>query len=220
MYDKELIERVCNLTCTKEDIFRDQTTINYDHEYPFKKYYDVNIIVVAINKYLSKEWDDHTLAHWACIYNWIICGGFHDDLKEGLDSFEEFMKDVISWDLDALSFFDEEYLEEDENLYDRIQLYKDWDHILKTKNGWKVVYAMVSPCAEFNEDQYLVLINNEIKEFMIIYSYHLENGFEDEVFKYISEEEFILIVEQLKEKEYTLLSCSEKFYYSEINYED
>ena len=30
MFDKDLIERVCNLTCSKEDVCRDQTTIKYD----------------------------------------------------------------------------------------------------------------------------------------------------------------------------------------------
>ena len=53
MYDKELIERICNLTCSKEDVWRYQSTINYDSEYPFRKYYDVNIIIGAINKYIS-----------------------------------------------------------------------------------------------------------------------------------------------------------------------
>ena len=35
MYDKELIQRVCNLTCLKEEVVRNQTTIKYDTEHPF-----------------------------------------------------------------------------------------------------------------------------------------------------------------------------------------
>lgn len=44
----------------------------------------------------------------------------------------------------------------------------------------------------------------------------LNNGFEDEFFKYVSEDELIDLVEQLKEKEYKLLKCSEKYFYFEI----
>ena len=220
MYDKDLTNKVCNLTCTKEDVFRDQSIIKYDYENPFKKYFDIDIIVGAINKYLSKEWDAQTFASWACIYNWILCGGFHDDLKENLNSFEAFMKEVISWDLDGLSFFDEDYLDDDESLEDWVQIYKDWNHILQTQEDWKAVYAMVGDCAEFNEDQYVVIINDNLKEYMIIHSDHLENGFEDDRFKYITEEAFIELIEQLKEEEYKILSCSEKWYYMDISEED
>ena len=220
MYDKYLINKVCDLTCTKEDVCRDQSIINYDHENPFKKYYDIDIIVGAINKYLSKEWDAQTFAGWACIYNWILCGGFHDDLKENLNSFEVFIKEVISWNLDGLSFFDEDYLEDDESLEDWIPLHKNWDHVLQTQEGWKAAYAMVGEFAEFNEDQYVVIFNDELKEYMIIHSDHLENGFEDERFKYITEEAFIDLIEQLKEEEFNILSCDEKWYYMDISEED
>lgn len=217
MHDKDLIEKICNLTCDKNDVYRNQTTINYDYEYPFKKYYDVNIIIGAFNKYLSKEWDDRTLAGWFCIYNWIICGGFHDDLKENLNSLEEFLKDVISWYLDGLSFFDEEnYLEDGMNdVYSWIDGFKNLDHIWQTRNDWKAVYAMVGKFAAFNENQYVVLINEKLNEYIIIHSDHLENGFEDEIFKYTTEEEFAKLIEKLKEN-YKIISCSEEFYYSDL----
>ena len=61
MYDKDLTNKVCNLTCTKEDVCRDQSIIKYDYENPFKKYYDIDIIVGAINKYISKECAIYTI---------------------------------------------------------------------------------------------------------------------------------------------------------------
>ena len=220
MFDKHLINKVCTLTCTKKDVCRNQTTIKYDSVYPFKKYYDVNIIVGAINKYLAKEWDADTLAGWACIYNWVICGGFRKGLKEKLNSFENFMKEVISWTLDGLSFFDDDWLEDGETLEDWNKQYKNWDHILQTQEGWKAAYAMVGPYAEFNDDQYVVVFNDELKEYMIIRSDHLENGFQDEKFKYITEEAFIDLIEQLKEEEFNILSCDEKWYYMDISDEE
>lgn len=39
MYDKDLIQRICDLTCTSNDVIINQTTIKYDTEHPFRKYY-------------------------------------------------------------------------------------------------------------------------------------------------------------------------------------
>lgn len=128
MIEKELIKRVCDVTCSKEDVVRPQDTIAYDPNNPFKKYYHIESIIMAINKYASHEWDDQTLAHWACIYCWILCGGFKN-VKEKLNSLEQFLKDDITWSLDGLSFFDESYFEEDAGPADLIEAYKTIDYI-------------------------------------------------------------------------------------------
>ena len=60
MYDRELIQKVCALKCSKEEVVRNQTTIKYDTAHPFKTYYNVSTITGAINKYISNEWDDQT----------------------------------------------------------------------------------------------------------------------------------------------------------------
>lgn len=143
---------------------------------------------------------------------WILSGGFRDDLKEDLDSLEQYFKDVLVWNLDGLSFFDDEI----EELNDWIESYNNLDHIWKTIDGWKAIYSMVGENAEFNQDQYVVLVNDTLKEYMIIYSDFLENGFEDEYFKYVYEDEFIKIIENLKEKNYKMLSYSEEWFYLEI----
>ena len=122
MYDKEMIRKVCDLTCSKEEVVRNQTTIKYDTEHPFKTYYNVSTITGAITKYISKEWDDQTLAHWACIYCWILSGGFDDNVKEDLDTFEGFFRDVVTWDLDGLSFFSAED-DESEDMHECIKLF-------------------------------------------------------------------------------------------------
>ena len=216
MYDKELIQRVCNLTCLKEEVVRNQTTIKYDTEHPFKKYYSLSTIKGAIEKYISNEWDDQTLAHWACIYCWILSGGFDDNLTDDLNSFETFFKNFITWDLDGLSFFSAEY-EEPNDMQESIALFEHYDHIWQTRNEWEVVYAMIGPFAKENEDQYALLVNNTKKEYMIMHSDHLENGYEDEHFRFVSQDQYVALVEQLKKDSYTVLSCSEEYYYMEIN---
>ena len=96
MFDKKLIEKVCNLTCTKTELADiNVEKINYDTDNPFKKYYSFAVIKGAIEKYISKKWDDQTLAHWAYLYDWILEGGFEENVVDNLDTFELFMKDVI-----------------------------------------------------------------------------------------------------------------------------
>lgn len=221
MYDKEIIEKVCNLIYSKDDVCRKVTTIKYDYLYPFKKYYDVNIIVGAINKYLSKEWDDETLASWCCDYLWILCGGFYDDLKEDLNLFEDFLKEVISWSLDGLAFFreDNNFLEDIINdLLSIIEQHKNWDYLWQTRDEWKAVYAPVGQNDEINGDQYVVTINEKRKEYMIIFSEHLKNGYQyqNAYFKYTTRNKFIKIVEKLKNDGYSIISCSEEFYYEDL----
>ena len=218
MYDKVLTQKVCNLTCTKGDVVRDQTKIKYDTEHPFRKYYNVKTTTGAIEKFLSGEWDNQLLSRWACIYCWILLGGCdYDNIVADLNTFEGFLRDVITWDLDGLSFFNiEDFDDHDEMIHKSLQLYKDYDHIWQTRSEWRAIYAMIGPNAEENGDQYVALVNDAAKEYMLIFSDHIENGFEDEHFKFISEDEFIAYIEQLKGEDYKILSCAEEFYYMEL----
>lgn len=221
MYDKELIERICNLTCSKEDLLENQTSsINYDSEYPFRKYYDVNIIIKAINKYISKEWDDQILARWCNKYNWILCGGFSNDVKEDLNPLEQYLFDDLSWGLDGLSFFDEEtYFEESKDeIYGIIESFKKWDHIWQTRDSWKGVYAPIGVFNLTNGDQYVLLVNETLKEYVILFSAgHLSNNYkhQNDYLRYTSRNKFAKMVEKLKD-EYKIISRSEKFYYSDL----
>ncbi|MCH5180791.1 MAG: hypothetical protein J1F32_06230 [Erysipelotrichales bacterium] len=217
MFDKELIKKICDLTCKFEEINIPQDKLKYDNEYPFEKYYKLEIIVNAIKKYLNKDWDDKMLSSWACRYDWVICGGFYEDLKENNKNIiEEFIRSQISWKLDGLSFFEDWFLEEDAfDLNKTIEEFENLDFVLNTIDNWKAYYAMVGPLAKENEDQYVLLINELDKKYMIIYSMFFENGYEDEFIKFISEEELKQKIKELEKSEYTLLSYSEQFYYDE-----
>lgn len=221
MFDKELIDKVCNLNCVKKDVNRNQTTIKYDIEYPFEKYYDLNTIINAINKYIKKEWDDKTLSSWFCIYNWILCGGFDDNLKENFTDVEDFLVETISWDLDGMSFFDDWVIESEgiQYLYDCIEEFKSLDHIWKTRNEWNGYYSPIGESGTLNENQYVLFINEIKKEYIIIHSDHLENGKNYDNIKFVTENEFDGLVNQLKYNNYKLISYSEKWYYCDLNNE-
>lgn len=217
MYDKDLIQRVCALTCSKDEVVRNQTTIKYDVLHPFRKYYSIGTIKGAMEKFISKEWDDITLSHWACIYCWILSGGYGDTVTENLNTLEGFLRDVITWDLDGLSFFDAEYDEDPiKCIRNTIQLFENYDRIWKTLNEWNAVYAMIGPYDEHNGEQWVALINDLKKEYMIMNTDHLENGYEDENFKFLQREDFVKQIEQLKSDGYNILSCAEDYYYEEL----
>lgn len=219
MYDKDLIERVCNLTCSKEDVCRNQTTINYDTEYPFKKYYDVNIIIGTLKKYISKEWDARTLAYWCCIYNWVLSGGLSKNRKEVLNLLEKYLLADLSWSLDGLSFCsdDANFENRESDIYEIIEDYKDWDYVWQTRDSWKGIYVPIGKFDKANGDQYVLLINENSREYMILFSEHLSNNYknQNEYLKYTSKNKFVKLVEKVKD-EYKIISCSEEFYYSDL----
>ncbi len=212
MFDKELIKKICDVTCLEDEVRRNQTTIKYDTQYPFKKYFSLDSIVKAIGMYTSNKWNDITLASWFCIYNWIICGGFSDDLKEDLTPLEELLKEVISWDLDGLSFFDVSMPEGNIDFRDDIQLFKDFLHILNTINDWRCYYACVGLECKWNNENYIVLINDKTKEYMIISSSFLEIEYSDDIFHHLKDKEFVQLTKELKSKKYKSLSHSEYWY--------
>ena len=214
MNNNELIRKICDLTCVKKEVLINQTTVKYDVDNPFAKYYSLSTIKGAIEKYLSKEWDDQTLAHWACLYCWILSGGFKDKVKENLNSFEQFIKNCITWELDGLSFFDSEGEEQGE-LQEWVELFENYDHIWQTRKDWKAVYTE-GPYAKENGDQYVLLINEKTKEYMIAGSDYLDNGYEDGYFKFVSPKEHLAIVKRLKNEGYSILKCVEDYYYEEM----
>lgn len=214
MKNNELIRKVCELTCVKKEVLINQTTVKYDTDNPFTKYYSLSTIKGAIEKYLSKEWDDQTLSHWACLYCWILSGGFKDKAKENLNSFEQFIKNCITWELDGLSFFDSEGEEQGE-MQEWVELFENYDHIWQTRKDWKAVYTE-GPYAKENGDQYVLLINEKTKEYMIAGSDYLDNGYEDGYFKFVSPKEHLAVVKRLKNEGYSILKCVEDYYYEEM----
>lgn len=219
MYSKKQILKICELKCTEEDVCLNQHSIRYDRNYPFEKYYNINSIVGAIEKYISKEWDDKTLAGWACLYMWIICGGYSYGVKENFNTLEKFLVDVICWELDSLSFFEDFWLEEEgiEYIYNTIQRYKNLDKLWNTRNDWACLYSTVDYYTKLNDEQYVLLFNIETREYIIILSDHLKNGYSDEYVKFVDKNKFVELVKQLDEEGFKMLNYDEKWYNESLN---
>ena len=79
------------------------------------------------------------------------------------------------------------------------------------------------------QDGKIIDVNNKILEIYEIsrfdilghyFSDFIENGFEDEHFKFVPREEYIALIEQMKTAGYTLIPCSEEFYYEDVGEEN
>ena len=217
MYDKELIEKVCDLTFTKDDLKRKHWS-NNETEHPFKTYYSISRIQGALEKYIHGQWDYETLEEWTSIYGWLLSADY-DEAAWDLNSFERFFKDIITLHLDGFSDnCDDDHAEyAPDDMQETLELFQRYDHIWQTRDEWRAVYAMIGPFAKHNGDQFVLLINDARKEYMIIYSDHLENGYTDEYFKFVNKNEYVALVEQLKKDGYTMLSCSEEYYCAQVS---
>lgn len=79
MFDKELFNKICTVTCSFEELANFVTNIDekeFDLDDAFEKYYSLERILCAIKKYKSKQISDKFLAYWANAYDWILMSGF------------------------------------------------------------------------------------------------------------------------------------------------
>ena len=167
MYNKCLFEKICNVSCSfaeLEKFVSDMSKEEFDLENPFEKYYNVEAIISAIEKYQSNQISTSFLAYWMNAYNWIIMGGFKIDNSDESISLKEFLIWTISDWLDSLSFFNwgEEYY----NLEDYKNTYRVLDSFWKDIGQCEAVFAEDG----YNDDDVVVLItNNNSKSFARIY---------------------------------------------------
>ena len=112
MFDQELFEKICKVSCTCEELKEFSCDINeteFDLDNPFTKYYSLDSILQCINLYEKGVVSADFVAYWANAYNWIVMGGFETNVnneKEISVSLETVLIWAISDWLDSLSFFD------------------------------------------------------------------------------------------------------------------
>lgn len=218
MVNKEYIKRICDLTCSKSDVEIPLKDIEYDLNNPFKKYYNVEIIMSAIAKYVNKEWDVKTLSHWASAYNNILNGGFKDNVNSTLTSLEAYLVKYLSMDLDVLLLIDYKQDKQVIQNYicDTIKYFYNINHIFKTINEWQGFYGVISNYEYPILNQYVVLINETKKEFIIM-SYDISiDASEFSILKHLPKQEFIDIITKINANNYKILPCSEYDFYNEI----
>ena len=145
----ELAEFSVNMSVKKDFDFNDS----------FNKYYNLDKILMAKEKYLNKTINAEYLAYWANVYNWILMASyfFNDNYS---NSFKQLLRNSISWELDALSFFDSENEKQDKkNLKKFIVDFKILDYLYNKINNLMIYYA--SYIDEFDQTIIKVLFVDE-----------------------------------------------------------
>jgi len=166
MYDRELLESVATATCDYTKLLKEypnQTKIEYDTVRPFEKYYRLSSILLSIEKYQRGEITDGELAHWACIYDWIINGRWEVE-EETVDKATFVIREEISDWLDSLSFYEAEFDESGEAKYDletRKLIFGNLDFILQTISEWSFYYVRVDKTCE---EETLIVAVNHVRE--------------------------------------------------------
>lgn len=163
MYNKDLFEKICNLTCSFDELKDFVTAIDkkeFDLDNPFAKYYNVDRLIAAIEKYESKEIDEKYLAYWMNAYNWIIMGGFKFGQDDDTVSAKEYLIwQIVDW-IDGLSFFDTGF---DYDLEKYKTAFKVLDLVLQDIDKCKVVFAEYG----WNEDDVVALVTNYAAKYFV-----------------------------------------------------
>ena len=165
MFNKSLFDRICNVTCSfdeLQDFVADINKKEFDLDNAFKKYYDVNKILLAIEKYQSQEIDAKYLAYWMNAYNWIIMGGFDQgQWEEGLTLKEFLIWTIVDW-IDGLSFFDIGF-HHDLEKYKTV--FKVLDSVLQDLDDCTAVFTENS----YDDNTIVLITNDNAKYFIKVY---------------------------------------------------
>ena len=213
MFNKKLFESICNLTCEMEDFSfnpANRRKVKYDLEDPFIKYYSYDSIVKAFNKYINKEWDDKTLAHWFCVYDWILNGGFSSKTKSSLNLVEELITFIISDYLDGMSFFEEEYYlnnEDNTPIENYIKEFKFCDELWQQRKEFKAYYFMVRDVYLYSK--FIVLVNDSKKQYMIIKEDYYSRKYNDGNLYWMKKGEFEKLIKRLENEKYEIINYDE-----------
>lgn len=171
MFNKELFEKICDVSCDWSELEKFVINIDkkeFDLNNAFEKYYNVERIICAIEKYRSKKINAKFLAYWSTAYDWIINSGFKIENNDKSVSLKEFLIFEISDWLDSLSFFDDSDdwydLEEYKNTF------KVLDFILQDIDDCEAIYAVEAEDDEDNDyytHDVTVLIKNVKEKYFI-----------------------------------------------------
>ena len=191
------IEEVCNISISNiENIRIDK--LKYDTYNPFSKYYSYDVIEKAVNKYKENKVSLSYLQSWFNLYNYILNGGFKDNVNESENEIIDFVRSEVTWMLEGLSFFSD-----DEELNDYLESLKVLDNILSSTNDWVVYYATMED--DDVEEQNILLVNENKQLFFEVVTDFYEDGDETERLICLKNKEYKNKVNLLKALNYKQL---------------
>lgn len=160
MHNVELIENICNLVYTNKEKNIRLDKVNYDLNDPFKKYYRLELIINAILKYENKEFSIDELKGWANSYDWIISGGFNEELYEEMienNPLVYYIIASISSTLKSLALINDDDVIYFKNAFTKL------DEVLNNIDSWDFFYSSLD--LELEEEVSVLIVNEDNKEF-------------------------------------------------------
>ena len=182
-----------------EDLFEqvDLDKVKFDTFNPFFKYYKLETIEKAINKYKEGRIEKDYLVNWFLTYNRLLNGDFIERANHNYNEVVDFVRNEIIWQLDSLSLFDES-----ENIDDYLEALKILDEILGKESCWTIFYTINDD--EDIDEQYILLVNEQDSKFVEIITDFFAPGDETERLVYLSNRDYknkIRLLESLNYKE-------------------
>lgn len=169
MYDKELLESVANATCDYAALRKNYPRadmIEYDEDHSFEKYYHLESIIASIEKYQKGEITDDELAHWACVYDYVLNGRFVENDEDDIPIELFILRYEVSDWLDSLSFFEEceDSAKHEDGVFDleeRKEGFRVLDRIMRTHREWVFYYDDL-----YDDYQELLLVNESRRAYV------------------------------------------------------
>ena len=162
-------------------------------------------IIKAIEKYQADEISDRQLAHWMCISDWIINGGFKEKRNGAVT-----IKEILIWQItdliDSLSFFD---IERDKgynkggfyDLEEYKEIFKTFDLLYNTANEWEFVFSHTDELGD-NEDDVVFIAKNEDKKIYVKFYTDFDLPYNEAELKKIEQKESEKLISRLQNDGY------------------
>ena len=135
---------------------------------------------------------------WFNLYNYILNGGFKDNVNESENEIIDFVRSEVTWMLEGLSFFSD-----DEELNEYLESLRVLDNILSSTNDWVVYYATIED--DDVEEQNILLVNENKQVFFEVVTDFYEDGDETERLICLKNKEYKNKVNLLKALNYKQL---------------
>lgn len=197
MNKSDLIEKVCSINITLEELKEFfNSNIEFTGDF-FDKYYSLDLITNVINKFSNNEITNEYFKHWIKAYLEIVnCIDIENINDEKI--IEMFVKYEIIGILLTISNIDEisEF-----KLKEFIKGLNNLDSILESINNWNGYFTPTKE-QDFGEDQYILLVNEKEKKYVVFFSYVLDNKSTYKKINRIDNDSFDNKINELEKNEY------------------
>lgn len=197
MNKSDLIEKVCSINITLEELKEFfNSNIEFTGDF-FDKYYSLDLITNVINKFSNNEITNVYFKHWIKAYLEIVnCIDIENVNDEKI--IEMFVKYEIIGILLTISNIDEisEF-----KLKEFIKGLNNLDSILESINNWNGYFTPTKE-QDFGEDQYILLVNEKEKKYVVFFAYVLDNKSTYKKINRIDNDSFDNKINELEKNEY------------------